>query len=91
MKELQKNDHYKIIKVDISAGNTMPRHFATSDAYVIVESGNALLICKHETAELTTGSHVSIPAYEPRMLKIIENFSASVVLASGAVIEFSAV
>jgi quercetin dioxygenase-like cupin family protein len=91
MKELQKNDHYKIVKVDIPAGNNMPRHFATSDAYVIVESGKALLICKHETAELTMGSHILIPAYEPHMLKIIENFSASIVLASTAAIEFSTV
>lgn len=39
MKELETNDHYKVLKVELPAGTNMPRHFATSDAFVIVESG----------------------------------------------------
>lgn len=90
MEELQANDHYKVLKVELSAGTNMPRHFATSDAYVIVESGNALFICKSETCELKKGSNLSIPANEPHILKIIEDFKAYIVLANDALITFAA-
>jgi quercetin dioxygenase-like cupin family protein len=89
MQELQKNDHYKIIGIEISAGTNMPRHFTTSDAYVIVESGNALLIYKSETSELKKGMSLSIPSHEPHLLKVIEDFKAYIVLANDAVITYS--
>ncbi|WP_394772037.1 cupin domain-containing protein [Mucilaginibacter sp.] len=90
MHELQKNDHYQVISIEIPAGTNMPRHFATSDAYVIVESGNALLIYKGETAELKKGMSLSIPSHEPHLLKVIEDFKAYIVLANDAVITYSA-
>lgn len=90
MQELQTNSHYKVVKIDLPAGTNMPRHFATSDAYVIVESGNALLICKGETNELIQGSHLSIPAYEQHILKVIAHFKAYIVLSSDAVITYQA-
>ncbi len=89
MKELQRNDHYKILQVELPSGASMPRHFVTSDAFVVVEAGHALLICKNETCELSTGNSVSIPAREPHMLKIIEDFKAYVVLANDALINYS--
>jgi len=90
MKEIEANDHYKILKVELSAGTNMPRHFATSDAYVIVESGNALFICEGETCELKKGSNLSIPANEPHLLKVIEDFNAYIILANDAQITFDA-
>lgn len=90
MEELEKNDHYKVLRVELPAGTNMPRHFATSAAYVIVESGNALLICKDETSELVTGSTLSIPSHEPHILRVIQDFRAMIVLASDAVITYSA-
>lgn len=90
MKEIETNDHCKVLKVELLAGTNMPRHFATSDAYVIVESGNALFICRGETCELKTGSNLSIPAHEPHILKIIEDFKAYIVLANDALITFVA-
>jgi quercetin dioxygenase-like cupin family protein len=90
MEELQRNDHYKVISIEIPAGTNMPRHFATSDAYVIVESGNALLVYKGETTELRKGSNLSIPSHEPHLFKVIEDFKAYIVLANDAVITYSA-
>jgi quercetin dioxygenase-like cupin family protein len=90
MKELETNDHYKVLKVELPAGTNMPRHFATSDAFVIVESGNALLICKNETSELTQGSTLSIPSHEPHILKVVQDFKALIVMASDAVISYPA-
>lgn len=89
MKELEKNNHYQILKVDLPAGTHMPRHFATSDAFVVVESGNALLICKNETSELVKGSTLSIPSHEPHILKVIQDFKALIVMAGDAVITYS--
>ncbi|HTI58937.1 cupin domain-containing protein [Mucilaginibacter sp.] len=90
MKEIEKNDHYKILTVELPAGTSMPRHLATSDAYIIVESGNALLIFKGETYELNQGSNMTIPSREPHLLKVIRDFKAFVVLAKDAVIDFAA-
>lgn len=89
MKELEKNDHYKVLKVELPAGTNMPRHFATSDVFVIVESGNALLICKGETSELVQGSSMSIPSHEPHILKVVQDFKALIVMAGDAVITYS--
>lgn len=90
MQELETNKHYKILKVELPAGTNMPRHFATSDAFIIVESGNALLICKDETSELTQGSTLSIPSHEPHILKVVQDFKALIVMASDAVISYPA-
>lgn len=89
MKEIEKNDHYKIVAVELQAGTNMPKHLATSDAYIFVESGDALLIFKGETYELTPGSNMSIPSHEPHLLKVIRDFKAFVVLAKDAIVDFS--
>lgn len=89
MQQLQINDHYKVVKVEMPAGVNMPQHYATSDAFVMVESGNALLIYKNETCELKQGSSLSIPSHEPHILKVIEDFKAYIVLANDALITYS--
>lgn len=71
MEELLKNEQYKVVKVEFSAGTHMPRHFATSEAFVIVESGEAFLIYKGDAYELGPGSSEAIPAHEPHLLKVI--------------------
>ena len=89
MKPLQITDHYQVVKVELAAGCSMPRHVATSDAFVIVESGKALLIFAGETYELSKGVNMPIPANEEHMLKILEDFKAYIVLANTAGIQFS--
>lgn len=89
MIELVKNNHYKIVKVELPAGTNMPRHFANSDAFVIVEAGSALLIYKGETYELSAGTHLSIISHEEHILKVVEDFKALIVLARDAVITYS--
>jgi len=89
MKPLQITDHYQVVKVELAAGCSMPRHVATSDAFVIVESGKALLIFAGETYELSKGVNMPIPANEQHMLKILEDFKAYIVLANTAGIQFS--
>ena len=69
MEELTKNNQYRIIKIELPAGTNMPRHFATSDAFIMVESGSALLIYKGETFELCAGANQSIAAHEEHILE----------------------
>jgi len=88
MKQLEKNHHYQVLKVELPAGTNMPCHFATSEAFVIVESGNALLIYKNEMSELVKGSTLLIPSHEPHILKVIQDFEALVVIAGDAVITY---
>lgn len=89
MQELKKNSHYKILQVELPAGTNMPRHYATSDAFIIVQSGSALLILNGETAELVQYSTISIPSHEPHILKVIQDFKALVVMANDATINYS--
>lgn len=89
MEELTKNNQYRIIKIELPAGTNMPRHFATSDAFIMVESGSALLIYKGETFELYAGANQSIAAHEEHILKVVEDFKALLVLGSDAVITYS--
>ncbi len=88
MLELTKNNHYKVVQVELPAGTNMPRHFATSDAFVIVENGNALLIYKGETCELRAGTNICISSHEEHILKVLEDFKALIVLANDAVITY---
>ncbi|MCQ6958353.1 hypothetical protein [Mucilaginibacter aquariorum] len=90
MEELTKNKQYRIIKVELPAGTNMSRHFATSDAFIMVESGNALLIYKGETFELCAGSNQCIATHEEHILKVVEDFKALIVMGSDAVITYSA-
>ncbi|MGN6396733.1 MAG: cupin domain-containing protein [Mucilaginibacter sp.] len=90
MEELIRNNQYRILKVELPAGTNMPRHFATSDAFIIVESGNALLIYKGETFELHAGANQCISSHEEHILKVIEDFKALIVLGSDGVITYSA-
>lgn len=88
MVELVENNHYKVIQVELPAGTNMPRHFATSDAFVIVENGSALLIYRGETCELSAGMHLCISSHEEHILKVVEDFKALIVLARNAVITY---
>ncbi|HEY9002773.1 MAG TPA: cupin domain-containing protein [Mucilaginibacter sp.] len=89
MKQLQVTDHYKVVKVEFAAGHSMPRHTATSDAFLIVESGKALLIFEKETVELSQGITQPIPANEEHMLKIVDDFKAYIIMANESKINFS--
>lgn len=88
MEQLQINDHYRVVEVDLTAGTNMPRHVATSDAYLIVEDGSALLIYAGETYELNKGNNIKIPANREHILRIINDFKGYIILAKDARISY---
>ena len=88
MKQIEINNHYKVLRVEIPAGKDVPRHYATFDAFIMVNSGNALLIFSDETIELKKDSYFSITANRPHTLRIVEDFKAWIVLANDAEIKY---
>lgn len=89
MEKLTTNDHYQVVKVEFPAGKIMPRHVATSDAFLIVESGSALLVYGSETYELNKGDNISIPTNEQHLLRPIEDFKGYIVLSRDGRIEYA--
>lgn len=88
MEEIHSNAVYKIMKVTLPEGKIMPRHFVSSDAFIIVEKGEAKLNLSTSVEILKPGTPFSIPAKEPHTLEILADFSAYVILAADAHIQF---
>lgn len=88
MKRLFSNNHYKIMEVALSAGEKMPLHKATSDAFIIVKEGTGKIIFSDNEAVLQQGSTIAIPANKEHQLQITETFKACIVFASEAEIKF---
>lgn len=82
MEEVYTNAVYKILKVALVKGEAMPRHFAASDAFIIVEKGKAKVSFQDRDEALEQGATLSIRAREPHSLTDLEDFKAFVVLAA---------
>ncbi|AYL94512.1 cupin domain-containing protein [Mucilaginibacter celer] len=89
MEQLQTNQNFQVVKIDLKADASMQRHIATCDACLLVEEGSALLIYAGETYELNKGETYVIPANEQHMLRVINDFKAWIVLANGAQIRYA--
>ena len=88
MKQLQANQNFQVVKIELSSGANMKRHIATSEACLLVEEGSALLIYAGETYELNKGETFIIPANEQHLLRIINDFKAWIILENGAEIRY---
>jgi quercetin dioxygenase-like cupin family protein len=89
VKEILKNDSFRIMQVDFPKGQIMPQHFATSDAFIMVEKGEAQLKLLNKIKLLQATSTFTIPANVSHSLEILADFRAFVVLAAGATIKFT--
>ncbi|WP_083610322.1 cupin domain-containing protein [Pontibacter flavimaris] len=89
MKEIHANASYKVLSVGLGGGEEMPRHYASSDAFMVVKAGKGILKLRGRELTLEAGTTLLIPANEPHSLYILENFAAEVVLAAGAQINFT--
>lgn len=79
MKEIYGNASYKVLRLALASGETMPRHFAASDAFIIVEKGQAKVNFQDRSTALATGDTLHIPAREPHSLLASEDFKAVVI------------
>lgn len=89
MKQLFANENYKVMEVNLNAGESMPLHKATSDAVIIVKEGSGKITFTDLVINLTQGSTELVPANKEHKLDINENFKACIVMAPGAEIKFS--
>ncbi|MBS1588666.1 MAG: cupin domain-containing protein [Bacteroidetes bacterium] len=88
MSETYRNDRYKILEVTLSAGEAMPLHQASSDAFVIARKGKGKISFNDRTIILSEGESYLIPAHEQHKLEILNDFKSNIVLAAEATIDF---
>ncbi len=88
MKEIHANASYKVLSVTLAKGEEMPRHYATSDAFLVIREGKGVLKLTEKEEKLEPGTSMAISANEPHSLHILENFAATVILSADADINF---
>ncbi|HEY6082527.1 MAG TPA: cupin domain-containing protein [Chitinophagaceae bacterium] len=91
IKELHSGLQYRVLKAAIPAGQRMPTHFASSDAFIVVAKGKAELIFSDREVLLEKGISFLIPANKLHTLQVTEDFEAVIVLAGEGKIEFAPV
>lgn len=88
MKEIFSNEQYKVLQVNLNAGERMPLHKASSDAFVIPQSGKAKLSFDDHDEILAPQSTILIKANKPHKMEIIEDFCSCIILEKKANIQF---
>lgn len=89
MKQTFNNEHYKVMEVALNAGEAIPLHKTTSDAYIMVRAGAGKIIFLDKEVELKQGSTFLIPSNKEHKLEVTENFNAWVILPPDGAIKFS--
>jgi len=78
----------KVLQVTGQAGISMPLHYSTQEAVIIVLEGSAVLIIDKKKNLLEKGSAFIIPSCQEHSLSLKTEFKALVVMAHDSVIEF---
>jgi quercetin dioxygenase-like cupin family protein len=89
LKKIYENEFYKIMNVSLTKGESLPKHKATSDAFVIVKQGKGKIIFDNREIPLQHDSTQLIPANETHTLEVMEDFRASIILGKDGDINFS--
>jgi len=87
--EIYKSRGSKVLKAEIPAGERMPTHYATSEAFVMITKGRIELIFSDHEQYLQSGSTITIPERKPHTLHILEDFEAYIVLGGKAKLEYA--
>lgn len=88
MKEIHANAAYKVLSVTLAKGEEMARHYASSDAFLVIREGKGILKLPEREVELQPGTTLAIPANEPHSMHVLKGLAATVVLSSDAYIKF---
>lgn len=89
MNELYRNEKYKILNVTLRAGEKMPLHQATSDAFVTCRKGRGKVTFDDRVVEISGGETLLIKALEKHRLDVFEDFNSTITLEGDAKIDFS--
>lgn len=88
LKALFEGDQFTTFHVQIAAGDQIPHHKATQDAYLVIVRGLARLKFEQSEIVLQQGSGTFIPPQFPHTLEVLEDLEAYLFLAAGGTIEF---
>lgn len=88
IKEIYRNEHFKVLNVSLNIGEAMPLHKASSNAFVIAKRGKGKISFQNREVVLAQDETILINANEPHKMDIIEDFRASIILEPDAQINF---
>ena len=89
IKLIYENEFYKIMSVVLKKGESLPKHKATSDAFIIVKEGQGKIIFDDRVIVLDHESTQLIPANQTHTLDVLEDFKANIILGKDGDIKFS--
>lgn len=79
---------FKVLEVTGSEGMSMPDHFSTKEAVIIIQRGSAILKIKGNEHLLMLHQSFIIPGGEHHTLTIKEDFQAAVIMEIDSEIKF---
>lgn len=85
---LNSGKSFKVLQVTGSEGMSMPDHFSTKEAVLMIQIGSAMLKIKGQEHLLTKHQSFTIPAAEHHTLVLKENFQAIVIMEVDSEIKF---
>lgn len=85
----QKGKTFKVLEVTGSEGMSMPEHYCTKEAVLIILRGSAVLNMLGKESTLKQHDSVIIPQDEKHTLSISEDFQSHVVMEIDAEIKFA--
>ena len=88
MKEIYCNDKYKVLSVTLDKGESMPKHHATSDAFLIGKKGKGKITFNDREVVLCQGETLLIKANDPHQMEILEDFASCIILDCAGTINF---
>lgn len=85
----QKGRTFKVLEVTGSEGMSMPEHYCTSEAVLIIDRGSAVLNLLGKEYALKQHDSLIIPQGERHTLSISDDFQSHVVMKVDAEIKFA--
>lgn len=88
LKVLSCGQTMKILEVTGMRGMTMPLHYCTGEAVVVVEKGKSVLHIAQSDHPMGVGDSFVIPCDVPHQLELLDDFKAKVIMPLMAEIKF---
>lgn len=85
---LQTGRSFKVLQVTGREGMSMPQHFSTKEAVIIIQKGSATLSMRGNDYSLKEHESMIIPSGEKHTLRIAEDFQAHVIMETDSQIKF---
>lgn len=88
MVEVYSCNKYKVLNVSLNAGEKMPLHKASSDAFLICKKGKGRITFSDRIIDIRQGETLLINANEQHKLEVLEDFCSCITLENDGKINF---